>query len=136
MIVPAKEVLLVYAVIQPHNWPWSRRQPICVTKDGTRADAIPYHTSGATAMRTKFAYVGRGLLNLAVVLAVVLGLQALIRGRVSDTLGLIVLSSAVVASYVAGVRWIERRPASELLAAVGFTEFAAGLALGLALFTT
>jgi membrane protease YdiL (CAAX protease family) len=87
-------------------------------------------------MRTKFAYVGRGVLNLAVVLAVVFGLQALIRGRVSDTLGLIALSSALVVSYVAGVRWIERRQASELLAAAGFTEFAAGLALGLALFTT
>ncbi len=117
-------------------WSWSWRQPTCVTNDGTRADAIPYHYSGATAMRTRFAYVGRGVLNLAVVLAVAFGLQALIRGRVSDTLGLIALSSALVASYVAGVRWIERRQASELLAAAGFTEFAAGLALGLALFTT
>src|SRR5664279_838537 len=127
---------LVYAIIQPHVWSSSWRQPICVTNEGTRADAIPYHHSGATAMRTKFAYVGRGVLNLAVVLAVVFGLQALIRGRVSDTLGLMVLSSALVVSYVAGVRWIERRQASELLAAAGFKEFAAGLALGLALFTT
>jgi len=87
-------------------------------------------------MRTKFAYVGRGVLNLVVVLAVVFGLQPLIRGRVSDALGLIALSSALVVSYVAGVRWIERRQASELIAAAGFTEFAAGLALGLALFTT
>jgi hypothetical protein len=87
-------------------------------------------------MRTKFAYVGRGVLNLVVVLAVVFGLQPLIRGRVSDTLGLIALSSVLVVSYVAGVRWIERRQASELIAAAGFTEFAAGLALGLALFTT
>jgi membrane protease YdiL (CAAX protease family) len=87
-------------------------------------------------MRTKFAYVGRGVLNLAVVLALVLGLQALIRGRVSDTLGLIALSSALVVSYVAGVHWIERRQASELLAPAGFTEFAGGLALGLVLFTT
>jgi membrane protease YdiL (CAAX protease family) len=87
-------------------------------------------------MRTKFAYVGRGVLNLVVVLAVVFGLQPLIRGRVSDTLGLIALSSVLVVPYVAGVRWIERRQASELIAAAGFTEFAAGLALGLALFTT
>jgi membrane protease YdiL (CAAX protease family) len=88
------------------------------------------------AMRTKLAYVGRGALNLAVVLAVVFGLQALIRGHVSDTLGLIVLSIALVVSYVSGVRWIERRQPVELLAGTGFTEFAAGLALGLSLFTT
>jgi hypothetical protein len=87
-------------------------------------------------MRTKFTYVGRGVLNLAVVLAVIFGLQSLIRGRVSDTLGLIAVCTALVASYVAGVRWIERRQPSELLAGTGLTEFAAGLALGLALFTT
>jgi len=87
------------------------------------------------ATRTKLAYVGRGALNLMFVLTVVFGLQALIRGRLSDTLGLITLCTAVVVSYVAGVRWIERRQPIELLAGTGFKEFAGGLALGLGLFT-
>src|ERR1019366_6607152 len=72
-------------------------------RNSRRCNPVPY--SGATAMRTKVAYVGRGVLNLVVVLAVVFGLQPLIRGRVSDTLGLIALSSVLVVSYVAGVRW-------------------------------
>lgn len=87
-------------------------------------------------MRTKLAYVGRGALNLVAVLAVLFGLQALIRGRVPDTLGMVVLCVALVASYLAGVRWIERRPPSEFLARAAFTEFPAGLALGLVLFTS
>src|ERR1035441_2529162 len=84
-------------------------------RNSRRCNPVPY--SGATAMRTKFAYVGRGVLNLVVVLAVVLGLNTRIRGRVADTLGLIALSSVLVVSYVAGVPWIERRQASELIAA-------------------
>lgn len=93
-------------------------------------------TEGETAIRTRLAYVGRGAVSLVVVLAVVLGLQALIRGRVPDTLGLIVLCVVLVVLYLAAARWIERRQPSELLAAKGLTEFAAGLALGLALFST
>ena len=86
-------------------------------------------------MKTKLAYVGRGALNLVVVLAVVIGLRVLILGRVPGRMGLIALSIVLVASYLAGVRWIERRQPSELLTRAGFTEFAAGLALGLGLFT-
>jgi membrane protease YdiL (CAAX protease family) len=85
---------------------------------------------------SKLAYVGRGALSLVLVVAVVFGIQALLRGRVSDTLGLIVLSIAVIASYIAAARWIERRQPSELLAGAGFKEFGSGLALGLALFST
>jgi len=84
---------------------------------------------------TKLAYVGRGALSLVAVLAVVFGVQALIRGRVPDTLGLIALSGAVVLSYIAAAYWIERRKPGELLAGAGFAEFAAGLALGIALFS-
>ena len=87
-------------------------------------------------MKRELAYVGRGLANLVVVLVVVVGLQALIRGRVPDSVGLFALAVAVLATYVAGVRWIERRQPSELIARAGFKEFAGGLALGLGLFTT
>ncbi len=70
------------------------------------------------------------------VLAAVLGLQALIRGRVPDTVGLIAVSIALVVLYVVAAHWIERRQPTELIAAAGLMEFAAGLALGLALFST
>src|ERR1035441_4508089 len=94
-------------------------------RNSRRCNPVPY--SGATAMRTKFAYVGRGVLNLVVVLAVVFGLQPLIRGRGAGTFGLIALPSLLFVSYLAGVRWVERREASELIADAGFTEFAPGL---------
>lgn len=87
-------------------------------------------------MKTKLAYVGRGALNLAAVLAVVFGLQPLIRGRVPENFGIAALSIALLVTYLAGVRWIERRYPSELLDRAGFKEFAAGLALGFTLFTT
>jgi CAAX protease family protein len=92
-------------------------------------------TNVRTSTKTKLAYVGRGALSLVAVLAVVFGVQALIRGRVPDTLGLIALSGAVVLSYIAAAHWIERRKPGELLAGAGFAEFAAGLALGIALFS-
>lgn len=86
-------------------------------------------------MRTDLSYAGRGSLNLLVALVVVYGLQALIHGRVPDTLGKIILCIAFSASYLAGVHWIERRRATELIARAGVAEFFAGLALGFALFT-
>jgi uncharacterized protein len=91
---------------------------------------------GETVTKTKLAYVRRGALNLAVVLAVVFGLQHLVRGRVSDALGVAALSIVLLVTYLAGVRWIEGRPPSELLNSAGFREFAGGLALGFTLFTT
>lgn len=87
-------------------------------------------------MKPKLAYVGRGALNLLVVVAVLLGVQALVRGHVPDVVGLIILCIAIVAAYLAGVRLIERRPATEFLPTAAPTEFPSGLALGLALFST
>ncbi len=85
-------------------------------------------------MKSNLAYAGRGALNLIAVLFAVLGLQALIRGRVPHWLGLILISGLLLAAYLAGARWIERRQPGELLDRRGFPEFAAGLTLGLALF--
>ena len=88
------------------------------------------------AMKSKLIYVGRGALNLVMVLLVLFGLQALIHGRVPDNLGMAAVCIAMVAAYWAGVRWIERRPASELALRAGPKEFPAGLALGLGLFSS
>jgi CAAX protease family protein len=85
-------------------------------------------------MKSNFADAGRGALNLIAVLAVVLGLQALIHKRVPDWFGLSLICICLVATYLAGVRWIERRRPAELLHHRAFPEFAAGLTLGLALF--
>jgi len=84
-------------------------------------------------MSPRIAYAGRGALNLFATLAVVIGIQAALHGR---AVALIVLPVAAVLSYIAGVRWIERRKASELLDAAGPAELAAGLGLGFGLFTT
>jgi membrane protease YdiL (CAAX protease family) len=103
---------------------------------GTCVYPATYFTVEKILIRSKLAYVGRGALSLLVVLAVVLGLQALTRRHLPDTLGLVILCSALVVFYLAAARWIERRRPSELLADAGYAEFAAGLALGLTLFST
>jgi uncharacterized protein len=87
-------------------------------------------------MKSKLVYVGLGLLNLVVLLAVLFGLQTLIRGRVPDLLGLTLLSSSLLVAYVAGVRWIERREPEELLPRAAGREFSYGLTLGICLFAT
>ncbi len=86
-------------------------------------------------MRKKLGYVGRATLNLIAVLIVVFGFQAAIRGRVPDALGLGLMLVVLIITYLAGVRWIERRQATELTAREGPREFGAGAALGLGLFT-
>jgi uncharacterized protein len=87
-------------------------------------------------MKSKLVYVGLGFLNLLVLLAVLFGLQTLIRGRVPDLLGLTLLSLSLLVAYVAGVRWIERREPEELLHRAAGREFSYGLTLGICLFTT
>jgi hypothetical protein len=87
-------------------------------------------------MKSKLVYVGLGLLNLLVLLAVLFGLQTLIRGRVPDLLGLTLMSLTLLVAYVAGVRWIERREPDELLHRAAGREFSYGLALGICLFGT
>jgi membrane protease YdiL (CAAX protease family) len=80
--------------------------------------------------------MGRGALNPAVVLLVVFALPAVMRARMPRSLVPMAVPIAFVATYLAGMRWIERRAPGELLYRAGFSEFGAGLAIGLALFTT
>lgn len=87
-------------------------------------------------LRTKRAYVGFGALNLICVWVVVFIIQILVRGRVPDMLGFLIVSTAVLAAYLTGVRWIERRPPHELIHRRGGIEFAAGLGAGMGLFAT
>ncbi|HET9791404.1 MAG TPA: CPBP family intramembrane glutamic endopeptidase [Candidatus Angelobacter sp.] len=87
-------------------------------------------------MKSKLVYAGLGFLNLLVLLAVLFGLQTLIRGRVPDLLGLTLMSLTLLVAYVAGVRWIERREPEELLHRAAGREFSYGLTLGICLFAT
>ena len=86
-------------------------------------------------MRKQLAGAGRGALNLVVVVVVIFAVQWLIHGRVPGTLGLTLMSLVVIAAYIAGSHWIERRKPAELIARQGFGEFATGGAIGFALFS-
>lgn len=86
-------------------------------------------------MKANFAYVGRGALNLILVLLIFVPLQLLIRGHVANSVAVVFLSLIVIATYLAGVRWIERRQPAEFLR-IRSSELAAGFGLGIALFAT
>ncbi len=75
------------------------------------------------------------LLNFGLALGLLFGTQAIIRGRMGETKGLVILSAVVFASYLAGTRWIEGHQAPELVGKGGVAEFAGGLGLGIALFS-
>ena len=79
--------------------------------------------------------LGLALLNFAVVLGLLFGTQALVRGRVDETGKTVVLSALVFAAYLAGTTWIEGHQPPELVGMARFIEFVAGLGLGIALFT-
>ena len=86
-------------------------------------------------MKNRVAGFGRGALNLIAVLAIVIGLQILIRGRVPNTVGLTIVILMLLGSYLAGVRWIERRLPGELRPGAALKELPAGFALGVGLFS-
>ncbi len=55
--------------------------------------------------------VGLAALNLLFVLLILFGAQSLLRGHVSQTVGLAILSPPVFGAYLVGYRYIEgRRP--------------------------
>ena len=87
-------------------------------------------------MKTQLAYAGRGVLNLFAMLLVVDWLPDFVIGRGLGSFGWALLCILSVASYLAGVHWIERRRPTELLFRAGFGEVSAGFTLGIALFCT
>jgi hypothetical protein len=76
------------------------------------------------------------LLNFAVVLGLLFGTQVLIRSHVKDTGASVILSAVVFFAYLAGTRWIEGHYPPELVGKSGVTEFAGGLGLGIAMFSS
>jgi uncharacterized protein len=74
-------------------------------------------------------------LNLLFVLLILFGAQSLLRGHVSQTVGLAILSPLVFAAYLVGYRFIEGRRPPELAGLIPLKEFFGGLALGVTLFS-
>jgi hypothetical protein len=87
------------------------------------------------AIKQKYKPFGLALVNFLVALALLSLVQALIRHRVPDTVGLIIVAGVVFAAYLAGSRWIEGRRPPELDSSRGImAELAAGIGMGVALF--
>ncbi|MGH9703310.1 MAG: hypothetical protein ACRD4K_08035, partial [Candidatus Acidiferrales bacterium] len=82
-----------------------------------------------------FKQFGLGFLNFVVVLGLPLGIQTLIRGRLPDLAGLVILSLVVLAAYFAGSRWIEHRKPIEFESSRALPEMAAGIGIGIGLFS-
>jgi membrane protease YdiL (CAAX protease family) len=80
--------------------------------------------------------LGLALLNFGLVLGLLFGTQILIRGHVRNTGASVILSTVVFFAYLAGTRWIEGHQPPELVGKCGVTEFAGGLGLGIALFSS
>jgi membrane protease YdiL (CAAX protease family) len=77
--------------------------------------------------------VGLGLLNLLAIVLVILILQPLFRKYLPGS-GAAVMSLIVFFTYLAGVKWIERRKAVEFAPARAVPEVATGAGLGFLLF--
>ena len=86
-------------------------------------------------MRKTWKEVGLGLLNLLLVVGAIAALQPLLR-KYTGAAGAAVLVAVCLAVYFAACKWIERRSPSELAAQRAPVELAAGMFLGLALFSS
>lgn len=86
-------------------------------------------------IKQMYKQLGLGLLNFVIVLALPFAAQAVLRRRVPDLVGVTILAALVLAAYFAGSRWIEHRKPIEFDASRAMPETAAGIALGIALFS-
>ena len=86
-------------------------------------------------MRKRWKEVGLGMLTLLVALLAVGGLQVLYRRYLPADIGPLAVAATFLLAYLAGARWIERRPVRELAPSRALPELAAGLVTGFALFS-
>lgn len=86
-------------------------------------------------LRSAGKRLGLGLLNVALAIVLYSVVQAMVHGRV-PVLGLSIIAAVILAAaYLAGGRWIERRRITEFVGSGGIMEFAAGVGLGILLFS-
>jgi membrane protease YdiL (CAAX protease family) len=89
---------------------------------------------GVNTMRKRWKEAGLGLLTLLAVVLVIALLQGTLH-RYIPTGGAAVLALACLGTYVAGVKWIERRVPTELATRRALPEMMGGLGLGFVLFS-
>ena len=85
-------------------------------------------------MRKRWKEVGLGTLNLLAIILVIAAVQPVLRKHLPNAIGGTVLAMLVLATYVAGSKWLERRAPSELDIHRSLPEVAFGLVLGFVLF--
>jgi membrane protease YdiL (CAAX protease family) len=85
-------------------------------------------------VRKRWKEVGLGMLTLLVALLAIGGLQGLYRKYLPEDVGPLAVAATFLLAYLAGARWIERRPVRELAPNRAVPELAAGLVTGFALF--
>jgi uncharacterized protein len=78
--------------------------------------------------------IGRGSLNFLLVLALLAATIFATRGRIPNVAGLVLSAAVVLAGYLTGSIWIEKRSPPELHAQGCCSEFGVGFILGVLLF--
>jgi len=89
-----------------------------------------------TTLRKRWKEVGLGFVTLIIVAFAVTGAQLRIIKLAPHDVGPLVVTLVVVLTYLASVRWIERRPVDEFAPRGATREMFAGLATGFALFSS
>jgi uncharacterized protein len=95
-----------------------------------------YHTNMRPETRQISGELGRGFLAFLIAVGLMVGLALAMRGHASNRTASMIGAAAIAIYYLASFRWIERRKAPELNPKGRANEFGAGLALGVALFSS
>jgi membrane protease YdiL (CAAX protease family) len=93
------------------------------------------HT-GEQHMRNRWKEVGLGFVTLLIVALAATGTQLRMPKYVPRDVGPLVVTAVVLVTYIASVRWIERRPVVEFASRGAVRELFAGLLIGFALFAS
>jgi membrane protease YdiL (CAAX protease family) len=86
-------------------------------------------------LRKTWKEVGLGLLNLLLVVGAVIAVQPMLKKYLGSA-GAAVLAALCLGVYIAACKWIERRSPTELAVRQAPAELAAGMLLGLTLFSS
>lgn len=87
-------------------------------------------------MRKRWKEAGLGFLTLLIVALAATGVQVRMVNRVPPDIGPLIMTVVVWLTYLASVRWLERRPVAEFALHGAWREIIAGLITGFALFSS